>query len=143
MSFADDLKRRVVYRASVIAGQARGDLESTLKRQAPVGKPSPYRTHEPGQLRDSIAVNVRYDQAGIFTFHAECPVPYAIFTDKGAGPHPIVGVNSPHRVLRFDFPRAGLTPAFFRRISHPGSSGTHWFSDTIQQWPDILRGAAG
>lgn len=138
MSFADDLKARVRYRAAEIAGNARADLERELQRAAPVGTPTPYQTHEPGMLRDSIAVNVRFDQT-VFTFTANTTAPHASFTDTGTNPHPIVVVNV--RSLRFDWPRGGLHPAFFHHVSHPGQTATHWWSGTLERWPDILAGA--
>ena len=137
-TFGDALRQRVNFRGAQIAGQAREGLERALKVAAPVGKPSPWQTHEPGQLRDSIAVNVRFDQVK-FTFHAVAPVDYASFTNDGAGAHPIVAVNV--KVLRFDFPKAGLSPAFFPRVLHPGSQGTQWWSKTLEQWPAILADA--
>ena len=139
MTFRADLEDRVRYRAAVIAGKARETLERELQRAAPVGTPNPWQTHEPGQLRDSIAVNVRFDQT-VFTFTAQAPVPYASFTNTGAAPHPIVAVNV--RVLRFDFPRAGLHPAFARYTSHPGQEGTRWWDNTLARWGDILAASA-
>jgi hypothetical protein len=135
LTFQTDLEARVRYEAAVIAGKARETLERELQRAAPVGTPSPYQDHEPGQLRDSIAVNVRFDQT-VFTFHAQTPVPYASFTNDGTPAHPIVAVNA--RVLRFDFPRAGLHPAFVPHVSHLGFGGTGWWTKTLERWPDIL-----
>jgi hypothetical protein len=135
VTFQSDLEARVRYEASVLAGKARATLERELQRAAPVGTPNPYQDHEPGQLRDSIAVNVRFDQT-TFTFHAETPVPYASFTDTGTAAHPIVAVNT--RVLRFEWPRGGLHPAFMPHVSHPGSTGTGWWTKTVERWPDIL-----
>ena len=136
MTFQTDLEARVRYEAAVIAGKARETLERELQRAAPVGTPNPYQDHEPGQLRDSIAVNVRFDGT-VFTFTAQAPVPYASFTNTGAAPHPIVAVNV--RVLRFDWPRGGLHPAYFRHTAHPGSEGSGWFTKTLARWPDILQ----
>ena len=136
--FADDLKGRVRYRAAEIAGAAREDLERELQRAAPVGTPTPYQTHEPGMLRDSVAVNVRFDQT-IFTFTAVATAEHASFTNMGTNPHPIVVVRA--RALRFDWPRGGLHPAFFHHVSHPGSQATHWFDNTLARWPEILQGA--
>lgn len=135
MTFQSDLEARVRYRAAVIAGAARERFERELQRAAPVGTPSPYQDHEPGQLRDSIAVNVRFDQT-IFTFHAEASAPHASFTNDGTSAHPIVAVNT--RVLRFEWPRGGLHPAFMPHVQHPGFAGTGWFTKTIERWPDIL-----
>jgi hypothetical protein len=139
MTFQANLEARVRYEAAVIAGKARESLERELQRAAPVGTPSPYQTHEPGQLRDSIAVNVRFDQT-VFSFHAETQVPYASFTDTGTAPHPIVVVNV--RALRFEWPRGGLHPAFFRHVSSPGFEGTGWFTKTLERWSDILQASA-
>lgn len=136
MTFQADLEARVKYRAAVIAGAARERLERELQRAAPVGTPNPYQTHEPGMLRDSIAVNVRFDQGGLFTFHAEASAPHASFTNDGTVAHPIVAVNA--KVLRFDFPRAGLHPAFMPRVVSPGIAATGWWTKTVQRWPDIL-----
>lgn len=136
MTFQADLETRVRYRASVIAGNARERLERELQRAAPVGEPNPYQTHEPGQLRNSIGVNVRFDQER-FSFHAETPIPYASFTNDGTSPHPIVAVNT--RVLRFEWPRGGLHPAFFRHTAHPGTPRTQWWDKTLERWPDILE----
>jgi hypothetical protein len=141
LTFQSDLEDRVRYVAAGIAGKARESLERELQRAAPVGTPNPWQTHEPGQLRDSIAVNVRFDGTAAFTFTALVPVPYASFTNTGAAPHPIVAVNV--RVLRFDFPRAGLHPAFMKHVSHPGSEGSRWWDNTLARWPDILQNAAG
>ncbi|MFN2592951.1 MAG: hypothetical protein ABR532_08995 [Candidatus Dormibacteria bacterium] len=138
VSFQADLEARVRYRAAQIAGNAREILERDLKRAAPVGTPSPYQTHEPGQLRDSLTVSVRFDQVR-FTFTAKTDVAYASYTNEGTGPHPIVAVNV--RVLRFDWPRAGLHPAFLPRVSHPGTSGTHWWDNALSRWPDTLAAA--
>jgi hypothetical protein len=140
VSFQSDLESRIRYEAARLAGQARADLERELQRAAPVGTPNPYQTHEPGMLRDSISVAVRFDSVDTFTFRAEAAAPHASFTDTGTSPHPIVVVNV--RALRFDFPRAGLHPAFFRRIASPGIAGTGWFTKTLERWPDILAGAA-
>lgn len=137
-TFASDLAQRVRYRAAEIAGNARADLERELQRAAPVGTPAPYQTHEPGALRDSVAVNVRFDQT-VFTFTAVATAEYASFTDSGTSPHPIIAVNV--RVLRFEWPRGGLHPAFFKHVSHPGQNASHWFSNTLSRWPDILAGA--
>lgn len=136
MTFQTDLEARVKYEAAVLAGKAREILERELQRAAPVGTPNPYQDHEPGMLRDSIAVNVRFDQGGLFTFHAEASAPHASFTDTGTAAHPIVAVNA--RALRFDWNRGGLHPAFFRSVSHPGSAGTGWWTKTVERWPDIL-----
>lgn len=135
MTFQTDLEARVRYEASVIAGKARERLERELQRAAPVGTPSPYQTHEPGMLRDSIAVNVRFDQT-VFSFHAVATAPHASFTNDGTSAHPIVAVNT--RVLRFDWPRGGLHPAFMPRVNHPGYGGSHWWDRTLERWPDIL-----
>lgn len=135
MTFQSDLEARVRYRAAVIAGTARERLERELQRAAPVGTPNPYQDHEPGQLRDSIAVNVRFDQT-VFTFHAETPVAYASFTNTGTSAHPIVAVNT--RALRFEWPRGGLHPAFFRSVNHPGTPQTGWWTKTVERWPDLL-----
>ena len=135
MTFQSDLEARVRYEAAVIAGKARETLERELQRAAPVGTPNPYQDHEPGQLRDSIAVNVRFDQT-VFSFHAVATAPHASFTNDGTPAHPIVAVNT--RVLRFDFPKGGLYPAFFRVVSHPGKAETKWWDKVIDRWPDIL-----
>lgn len=147
MSIADDLARDVRYRAAEIAGNARETLERELKRAAPVGTPSPYQTHEPGQLRDSVAVNVRFDQV-VFTFTAQVPVEYASFTNDGTPSHFIVGVRSPKRVLRFDWPKQGLYPAFIRGVggfpavvNHPGTARTGWWDSTVARWQDMLQAA--
>jgi hypothetical protein len=139
MTFQADLESRVRYEAAVLAGKARETLERELQRAAPIGTPSPYQTHEPGQLRDSIAVNVRFDQT-VFTFHAEASAPHASFTNEPTAPHPIVAVNT--RVLRFEWPRGGLHPAFMGHVQHPGTTGTGWWSKTLDRWPDILAASA-
>lgn len=139
MTFQNDLESRVRYQAAVIAGQARENLERELQRAAPVGTPNPWQTHEPGMLRDSIAVNVRFD-GSTFTFTAVAVTPYASFTNTGTSPHPIVAVNV--KVLRFDWPRGGLHPAFFRHTSHPGYEGSRWWDNTLARWPDILAASA-
>lgn len=135
MSIRDQLERDIRYHAAVIAGAARETLERELQRAAPVGTPNPYQDHEPGMLRDSIAVNVRFDQT-VFTLHAEASAPHASFTDTGTAAHPIVAVNT--RVLRFEWPRGGLHPAFMPHVSHPGNAGTGWWTKTVERWPDIL-----
>ncbi|MEA2587693.1 MAG: hypothetical protein QOH66_620 [Actinomycetota bacterium] len=140
MTFQTDLEARVRYEAAVIAGKARETLERELQRAAPVGTPNPYQTHEPGMLRDSIAVNVRFDQT-TFTFHAEASAPHASFTDSDTSPHPIIAVNT--RFLRFDWPRGGRHPAFVgppptHFVQHPGTTGTGWWTKTLERWPDIL-----
>lgn len=127
------------YEASVIAGKARETLERELQRAAPVGAPNPYQMHEPGQLRDSIAVSVRFNQT-VFSFHAEATAPHASFTNDGTSAHPIVAVNT--RVLRFEWPRGGLHPAFMRHVQHPGTTGTGWWTKTLERWPDILAASA-
>jgi hypothetical protein len=139
MTFQADLESRVRYRSSVIAGNVRETLERELQRAAPVGTPNPYQTHEPGMLRDSIAVNVRFDQT-VFSFHAEASAPHASFTNTGTSPHPIVVVNV--RALRFDWPRGGLHPAFARWVNSPGFEGTGWWDKTIDRWPDLLLAAS-
>jgi hypothetical protein len=136
LTFQSDLEARVRYEGAIIAGRARERLEQELQRAAPVGTSSPYQDHEPGQLRDSIAVNVRFDQGGLFTFHAVADVPYASFTNTGTPAHPIVAVNT--RALRFEWNRGGLHPAFFRSVSHPGTAETKWWDKVIDRWPDIL-----
>lgn len=138
-AFGDALRRRVNFRGAQIAGNAREGLERSLKQAAPVGKSSPWQTHEPGQLREAIAVSVRFDSRTAFRFHAAAPVDYASFTNGPTSPHPIVAVNV--RVLRFDWPRGGLSPAFFRRTAHPGYAGSRWWDRTLEQWPAILRAA--
>lgn len=146
-AFGDALRQRVNFRGAQIAGNAREGLERALKQAAPVGKSSPWQTHEPGQLRGAVAVNVRFDQVK-FTFHAVADVDYASFSNDGTPSHFIVAMTSPKKVLRFDWPKQGLHPAFIRGVggfpavvSHPGTQAQRWWSRTLEQWPAILRDA--
>jgi hypothetical protein len=70
--------------------------------------------------------------------------PQADYTDKGTVPHGI----SPRfaSALRFFWPNGPAGPGtyVFDHVSHPGQSGTGWFTDTIEDgWESHVQDAAG
>jgi hypothetical protein len=139
MSTGEALKSRIRFLGAQVAAEVRTELEKELKRSAPVGRSSPYGNHEPGTLRDSCEVSVRFDQT-VFRFTARAKAPHASFTNDGTAAHPIIAVNA--TVLRFDWPKGGQHPAFYRRIElHPGNAASHWFDKALARYPDIRAAA--
>jgi len=122
-----DLNLEVRAYADRVALAAAADMLRDTDRRAPV------RT---GQLRGtgdivrkgSGRVEIRY------------PAEYASFTDTGTRPHTIRPRN--RKVLRF---RVGSTLVYTRRVDHPGTRGTRWYSDVVNLsgWQAALRRAAG
>lgn len=76
----------------------------------------------------------------VFSSHIQVPKEHASFTNEGTDPHQIFG----RPWLAWDGPdgrvilNASQTP-----VNHPGTTGTHWWDDTVDEWPEIIAEAAG
>lgn len=64
---------------------------------------------------------------------------YASFTDTGSRPH-VITPKSPGGVLVF---QSGGQTIFAKKVNHPGTSGTRWWSDTVTRrgWIQHCRAA--
>jgi hypothetical protein len=94
-----------------------------------------------GRLADSGKVDQSGPLSATISFDAESATgePYASFTDQGTPAHEIVG--SP--LLSFYWPRLGKV-VVLRRVQHPGTVGTGWFSNVVTDdaWAGELEQAA-
>jgi hypothetical protein len=72
------------------------------------------------------------------TINVETDVEYAGWMDTGTRPHPIVG--NPY--LAFYWEKIGRF-VVLRRVSHPGTPRTGWWTDTLARWPEMAREVAG
>jgi hypothetical protein len=148
LSLSEQLQQRVRFVAAQRAGKARERLERDLKRAAPVAQPRPFQVHEPGMLRDSISVSVRFDQVQ-FTFTAMATAPHASFTNTGTNAFTYL-VNRPvsasgrRGAVRFFWARTGnieFRPTGWL-IQNPGISAQRWWDNTLARWHDILEASA-
>lgn len=104
-----------------------------LDDAVPVG---PDRARTGPALKDTLDVKAGVDNVTI-AYLAE----HASFTDEGTAPHDIFG----HPYLAFDVDgvhvviNASVTP-----VRHPGTDGTRWWSDTIDDanWQSALEAAS-
>lgn len=91
-----------------------------------------------GDLADSIEVDSISDDGSNIAVHVIVGEDYAQYQDEGTGifgPEgvPITPVTA--KVLRFDWPAAGGI-VFAHSVA--GSPGTHFFSDTVKDWSNIV-----
>lgn len=71
---------------------------------------------------------------------------YATYTDEGTEPHQIRAKN--YEFLRFQWengPDTMRSPDgffYFKEVNHPGTTGTKWFTETVEKWMDFVQEAA-
>lgn len=115
--------------AREINERALENLTAELHNQAPIGQ-----TFE---LIDSFHGPDTFEGPGGFVTTLGFSSDHAGWTDEGVAPHPIPG----NPTLKFFWPDGPQGPGtyYFNSVNHPGQEGTHWFSDTVEQWPDYLQ----
>lgn len=143
------LERTMRERAARVAGRAAGAMEVNLRRNF-----QPHRKSGDTQA----ATSVRLESATPFTltYVAKAETPQARYVNDGTRPHiitpkanpaaPATGGKWPRFVsgeplLVFDWPKAGMYPARFRWVEHPGYRGSGWWDFTIAMWHDLLEQA--
>lgn len=146
-ALGERLERKVRERAGRIAQTAATKMEVELKRNF-----QPHR--KSGDTQRSISVRLETVTATSLTFVARATTPQARYVNDGTRPHPIAargnvagGSKWPsyrrgESLLVFNWPKAGMFPARFRWVQHPGYRGSGWWDYTIAQWHDRLRDAA-
>ena len=119
------------------------ELADGMRKEAPIGTPSPTQRRAPGELRESIkAQRFRPTVTGA-AFDLVAPVIQARTTDKGARAHVIRARRA--RMLRFHWPRGPQGPGiyFFRQVNHPGNAPQDWWGPGLRrQAKPTLRKAA-
>lgn len=91
-----------------------------------------------GTLADSIEASGAVDGGSRITNTVRCGAEYGRYQDEGTGIYGpdgarIVPTNA--KVLAFDWAAGG---GMTFRASVAGSPGTHFWSDTIDDWPNIV-----
>lgn len=143
MAQADGLRRRVRERAGFAAAYAAKKVELDLIRNF-----SPHR--KSGETQSAISVRLDSLEADSVTYLAKADTPQARYVNDGTPPHTIApkggsasGSKWPRRVkgerlLVFDWPKAGMFPARFRWVDHPGYKGSGWYDLALSNWHDYL-----
>lgn len=92
-----------------------------------------------GALHDSIAATPAADSGDTFVAHVRVGADYGKFQDEGTGVYAPGGTRiQGNPLLAFDWPAAGGLVIVH---SVAGSPGTHFWSETMGDWPNIVRAA--
>ena len=138
MAVEAQLRRAVTARAIQVFTVAETRMLTDLDQAVPV---------KTGQLKRSRRSAARYGATSASVTIEYPPearpgagvVDVATFTDKGTRPH--VSVPRRAKALRFT---VGGRVIFARKVHHPGTKGTRWWSDrtTATKWREYLTRAA-
>lgn len=140
------LDRRVRNKAVLAGNRAAVALEVQLRRNF-----QPHR--KSGDTQAATSVRPESQTGTTLTWVAKADTPQARYVNDGTRAHPIAargnaaaGSKWPtfqrgERLLVFDWARAGMFPARFRWVSHPGYRGSGWWDFTIATWPDLVQSA--
>jgi len=128
MADSSALRQRIRDGADRAVTRATDALVDQLQADAPYKTGDLYRSiHGATGLGDPLRPS-----AAVFA-----DAPQAVWTDEGTKPHmifPLAGRRGwlgGQAMLRFDG-RVGVV--FARQVSHPGTTGSHWFSNAVSFW---------
>lgn len=125
MANLDSLRRELERKARLTVTNTARDLESRLRRSAPV---------DTGNMRQRTRATARTSRTG-GRIDVIVDTDYAHIVRSGQRPHRI----TPRRqggVLAF---RSGGSLVFARSVNHPGARGNTWWDDALRDVPDLMQ----
>lgn len=142
------LERSMRERAARVGARAAVAMETNLRRNF-----QPHR--KSGDTQAATSVRLESATPTTLTYIAKADTPQARYVNDGTRAHIITPKANPSApsgskwprfirgepLLVFDWPKAGMHPARFRWVEHPGYRGSGWWDFTIAQWHDFLEQA--
>ena len=103
------------------------DMDRDLESAAPV---------DTGETRDVTNARPTQLEGPIFAAVSETTL-QGYLVDRGTAPHIIEGKNSPNKVLRFE--GRGGAIVFRKRVNHPGTRASRWYTRILEGFKDRYR----
>lgn len=115
--------------------EATDEIKSRLEERCPVSDDGD------DHMVNHIEATEVVDEGDSFSSTITVAKEYASFTDEGTDAHEIHG--QPWLVFEGNDGLVFLNDNHGNFVNHPGTQGTNWWSDTMDEWPEIIEAAGG